>query len=187
MLGLKTNRYQGIRMTPSAIKKLWAKHTHCEFELRDAEATMETMVEHPYVMNIPTMVGGNGYTEVYHFYRDHFIPDLPDDYDITILSCTVNQERLVEEQILRFVHTKPITFMLPNIPPTGKIICIPLVVVVAVQDKKIASEHIYWDQASVLKQIGWITEQAWPVSGAEQATTLKPQTHPHDQPINAIP
>lgn len=173
-------------MTPSAIKALWAEYTHCEFVLKDPEATMATMTQDPSIMNVPTMQGGQGYEAVYRFYKEQFIPYLPLDYDITTLSCTVDKERLVEEQILRFVHNSPVMFMLPNIAPTGKTIVIPLVVVVTVQQKKIASEHIYWDQASVLQQLGWLSNMQWPVVGAEQATPLK-QSYPQNQSIPTTP
>ncbi|HVT63506.1 MAG TPA: hypothetical protein VHD33_08490 [Legionellaceae bacterium] len=159
-------------MKVSAIKALWAEHTRCEFVLKDASAVMETMTKHPYVNHLPTMRGGEGYEGVYQFYKHHFIPTLPQEYEITSISCTVDQERLIDEQVLRFKHDSVVDFILPNIPPTGKEITVALVVIVYVQDQKIAREHIYWDQATVLKQIDYIHNSTWPVSGSEQANEL---------------
>lgn len=154
------------------IKDIWAEHTRCEFELKDAEATMETMTAQPSVNHVPTMTGGNGYEEVYHFYKHYFIPKLPQQIEITNVSCTVDDDRLVDELIFRFVHDSEIAFMLPNLEPTGKTIAVPLVVIVYIEGEKVAKEHIYWDQATVLKQLGFLKEAKWPVMGVEQAAKI---------------
>jgi carboxymethylenebutenolidase len=60
----------------------------------------------------------------------------------------------VDELIDRFTHTIEMDWMLPGIHPTGRRVEIPIVVVVQFQEEKIVSEHIYWDQASVLVQVG---------------------------------
>lgn len=156
-------------MKTSAIKALWAEHTRCEFVLKDAQAVMATMTDHPYVNHLPTMRGGEGYAAVYDFYKQYFIPTLPREYEITTISCTVDNERLIEEQVLRFKHDQIVDFILPNTAPTDKMIAVTLVVIVYIQDQKIAREHIYWDQATVLKQIGFLQNTTWPVSGSEQA------------------
>ncbi|MGV3740118.1 MAG: hypothetical protein ACO1N3_02345 [Gammaproteobacteria bacterium] len=158
--------------TATKIKAIWAEHTKCEFELRDAEATMATMTDNPHVNHVPTLMGGIGYDAVYQFYKQQFIPTIPTDYDIKTISCTVDEERLIEEQIFRFVHNCPVNFILPKVEPTGKTIILPLVVIVHIQHEKVASEHIYWDQATVLKQLGWLDDKNWPVTGAEQAHSL---------------
>src|SRR3990167_7185862 len=137
-------------MTRRHIKDVWLEHMRCEFELRDADATMATMTADPIVNHIPTMTGGKGYKEVYYFYKHHFIPTIPRQTEIIKISCTVDNDRVVDEQLFRFVHDSKIDFMLPNVPPTGKTITVPLVVIVYIKDGKVAQEHIYWDQASVL-------------------------------------
>ena len=76
---------------------------------------------------------------------------------------------MVDELIHRFTHTIAMDWMLPGIPPTGRRVEIPIVVVVQFLEGKIVSEHIYWDQASVLVQVGLIDPEEWPVSGAESA------------------
>ena len=62
--------------------------------------------------------------------------------------------------------------MLPGIPPTGKRVEIPHVVVMKFENGKVAHEHIYWDQASVLVQVGLLDPVNLPVAGVEQAGNL---------------
>jgi carboxymethylenebutenolidase len=159
------------------IKSIWEEHKRCEFELKSAEATMETMTANPFINNIPTMIGGHGYDEVYHFYKHIFLPYLPKETEVTSISCTIDDDRLVDEQIFRFVHDSRIDFMLPNIEPTGKTIVVPLVVIVSIEQAKVAREHIYWDQASVLKQLGLLTAPHGLITGAEQAERVLKTRH----------
>ena len=151
------------------IKDIWAEHMRCEFELKDAEATMATMTAQPLVNHVPTMTGGNGYDEVYYFYKHHFIPTIPKQTEITSVSCTVDNDRLVDEQLFQFVHDSKIDFMLPNIAPTGKTVIVPLVVIVYIKEGKVDKEHIYWDQATVLKQLGLLENKKLPILGKEQS------------------
>ena len=58
---------------------------------------------------------------------------------------------------------------LPGIAPTNRHVEVPLVPIVHFRDGKLAHEHIYWDQASVLKQIGLLTDSSLPAYGAETA------------------
>lgn len=158
------------------IEAIWEEHMRCEFELKDAEATMRTMIAEPLVNHIPTLAGGRGYDEVYYFYKNHFIPHIPKQTNITSISRTIDNNRLVDEQLFEFVHDSKIDFMLPNIAPTGKTIIVPLVVIVYIEENKVAKEHIYWDQATVLKQIGMITDSSLPVIDIEQARSLVDST-----------
>ena len=63
--------------------------------------------------------------------------------------------------------------MLPGVAPTNKHVEVPLVVIVKFRGGKLAHEHIYWDQASVLKQIGLLSDPALPVFGAETAQKVQ--------------
>ncbi len=152
-----------------SLEKLWEEHLHCEFELKDADATMATMGENPFVNHIPTMAGGYGYKNVYHFYKTHFIPKIPADINVSSISRTVGKDRLVDELILYCTHDREIDFMLPGIAPTHKFIELPHVVVVYFKDNKVIGEHIYWDQATLLVQIGLLDPKQYPVTDAEQA------------------
>ncbi len=133
---------------------LWEAHCRYEFETHDVDATMATMVAEPYVNNIPTMTGGVGHDEVRRFYKYHFIGANPPDTTIVPISRTVGADSIVDELIFCFTHTTTVDWMLPGIAPTGRRVEVPLVAVVKFRDGKIAHEHIYWDQASVLVQIG---------------------------------
>jgi carboxymethylenebutenolidase len=140
-----------------------------EFELRDVDKTMETMVDNPYNTHVPVMTGGVGGDGVREFYTRWFIPQNPPDTEITLVSRTIGDNRLVDELIQKFTHTIQMDWMLPGIPPTGKRVELPVVVIVGFRDGKIAYEHIYWDQASVLAQIGLLDASTLPVVGVESA------------------
>lgn len=148
---------------------LWEAHVSTEFETRDVDATMATMVDAPYVNHIPTMAGGVGHDELKRFYKYHFIGANPPDTAMALISRTVGADSLVDEMLFSFTHTSEIDWMLPGIPPTGRKVEVPLVAIVQFRDGKLAHEHIYWDQASVLAQIGRLDPTGLPVAGAEAA------------------
>jgi carboxymethylenebutenolidase len=152
--------------------KVFDEHIKCEFERRDIEATMKTMIKEPYVHHIPTLTGGIGYSGVYNFYKDELIGKMPDDTKFVRISRTIDKNQVVDELILSFTHDREIEFMLPGIPPTGKYVELPHVVVMKFNAGKIAHEHIYWDQASLLVQIGLLDPKRLPVSGIEQTRML---------------
>jgi carboxymethylenebutenolidase len=157
--------------------RLWEEHTEHEFATRNTEATLDTMVEDAYVNHIPTMTGGYGKNALREFYSRHFIPSMPSDTSLTPVSRTVGENQLVDEMIFSFTHTQEMPWMLPGVAPTGRRVEIPLVAIVRFRDGKLAHEHIYWDQASVLKQIGLLTDPSLPVCGAETARkVLHPET-----------
>jgi carboxymethylenebutenolidase len=164
---------------------LWDEHMRSEFESQSVEDTLETMVEDdPYVNHVPVLTGGVGLDEVRKFYSERFIPQQPPDAEIIPVSRTVGNDRVVDELIDRFTHTVEMDWLLPGIPPTGRRVEIPIVVVVQFRDGKIASEHIYWDQASVLVQVGLIDSEELPVSGAESARkVLEPTSVPSNKLI----
>lgn len=151
---------------------LWEAHCRHEFETRDVDATMATMVDEPYVNHIPTMTGGVGHEALKRFYARHFIGANPPDLTMVPVSRTVGADRIVDEFVLRFTHTTPIDWMLPAVAPTGRAVAVPMVAIVQFQGDKLAHEHIYWDQASVLVQIGLLDAAGLPVSGKEQAAKV---------------
>jgi carboxymethylenebutenolidase len=152
----------------------WEQHTKDEFVTRDVESTLETMVEDAYVNHIPVLTGGSGKAALRRFYGTDFIPSMPPDTTLTPISRTVGTDQLVDEMIFSFTHTKEMPWMLPGIPPTNRRVDIPLVAIVKFRDGKLAHEHIYWDQASVLKQIGLLFDPSLPVFGAETAGKIMP-------------
>lgn len=158
-------------LTPAQqfLNDVWEQHLGTEFATRDTGATLDTMLPDAYVNHIPVMTGGVGRAELSEFYSRHFIPKMPPDTQIIPLSRTIGTDRLVDEIIFRFTHTIEMDWMLPGIAPTGKPVECPLVVIVQFRDGKLAHEHIYWDQASVLVQLGLLDESKLPVAGSESA------------------
>ena len=157
---------------------LWEEHCRYEFETRDLDATMATMVEEPYVNHVPTMTGGVGHDALRRFYRDHFIGRNPPDTELVPVSRTVGTDSLVDEMVFRFTHTAEIDWMLPGVPPTGRRVEVPLVAIVQFRDGKLVHEHIYWDQASVLVQVGLLDPAGLPVAGSETARKVLDKTLP---------
>jgi carboxymethylenebutenolidase len=151
------------------LSALWEAHRACEFITRDADATMRTMVEQPYVNHIPTLTGGYGHDYLQHFYRHHFIPKSPKDIRNIPISRTIGADRVVNEVLLCFTHDCEIDWMLPGVPPTGKYVEVALVGIITFRGDKLMHEHIYWDQASVLAQIGLLDPTGLPVAGIEAA------------------
>jgi carboxymethylenebutenolidase len=139
---------------------------------------MATMSEMPNVTHVPVMTGGHGREEVRHFYETWFIGRWPKDTKLKQLSRTVGKDRLVDELIVSFTHDCEIPAMLPGVAPTGRKVVLPHVVVVGFDNGKIVYEHIYWDQASLLVQIGLLDKTKLPVTGAEQANRLLDPTLP---------
>jgi carboxymethylenebutenolidase len=164
-------------MSQGDLSALWEEHTAHEFNTRDTEATLATMTDDAYVNHVPVMTGGYGKEALREFYSNHFIPKMPPDTTLTPVSRTVGSDQLVDEMIFSFTHTEEMPWMLPGIAPTNKRVEIGLVAIVRFRDGKLAHEHIYWDQASVLKQIGLITDATLPVFGAETARRLVNPVH----------
>jgi carboxymethylenebutenolidase len=159
-------------MTATSLSDLWEEHTAHEFNTRDTDATLQTMVDDAYVNHVPVMTGGYGKAELAAFYATDFIPRMPPDTKLTPVSRTIGTDQLVDEFIFSFTHTEAMPWMLPGVEPTDKFVEVPMVVVVRFRDGKLAHEHIYWDQASVLKQIGLLTDPSLPVFGAETAAKV---------------
>jgi carboxymethylenebutenolidase len=117
-------------MAAHDLAALWDAHCGFEFETRDVDATMATMVAEPYVNHIPTMTGGVGFDKLRDFYANHFIGVNPPDFELVPVSRTVGETSVVDELIARFTHTTHIDWMLPGIEPTGRSVEIPLVAIV---------------------------------------------------------
>ncbi len=151
---------------------LWDKHCEYEFGTRDVDATMATMVAEPYVNHIPTMTGGVGHRMLARFYKHHFVNSNPPDTALIPISRTVGATQIVDEMLFCFTHTCEVDWMLPGVAPTGRRVEIPLVAIVKFRGDKLYHEHIYWDQASVLVQIGLLDPKGLPVAGVETGRKL---------------
>jgi carboxymethylenebutenolidase len=151
---------------------LFDAHIAREFADRDVNATMETMVPEPYVHCVAVMTGGFGGEGVRRFYSEHFINQIPKDAKVTPISRTIGKDQVVDELIVSFTHNTQWDYLLPGIPPTGKKVELPHVVVMKFENGKVAHEHVWWDQASLLVQVGLLDPANLPVVGVEQARRL---------------
>ncbi|KAF2722922.1 NTF2-like protein [Polychaeton citri CBS 116435] len=140
------------------LEAIWEEHTKFEFGERDVEATMATMVAEPYVNHIPTMTGGVGRERLTDFYRMHFVFANPDDTSMRPVSRTVGIDRVIDEFVFQFTHDRVVDWILPGIPPTGRKVEVPFTSVVNIRGDRLYHEHIAWDQATVLRQLGLIPE-----------------------------
>jgi carboxymethylenebutenolidase len=177
------SKQAGLTPAQQTLNDLWEAHLRDEFATRDTNGTLETMVPDAYVNHIPVLTGGVGHEELREFYSRHFIPKMPPDTEIVPISRTIGAERLVDEMIFRFTHTVEMDWMLPGIAPTGRRVECPLVVIVHFRDGKLANEHIYWDQASVLVQLGLLDAANLPVVGLESARKLADPSLPSNHLI----
>ena len=160
------------------LSDLWDRHVRDEFVTRDTAATLDTMVANAYVNHIPVLTGGVGRDELREFYSKRFIPQMPPDTEMTPVSRTIGVDQLVDEMVFKFTHSIQMDWMLPGVAPTGKRVEVPLVAIVRFKGGKLAHEHIYWDQASVLVQIGLIDAATLPVAGVESARKVLDPTLP---------
>jgi len=162
------------KLTPAqqALSDIWDEHVRDEFAARDAAAALDTMVPDAYVNHVPVLTGGAGREQLREFYSKHFIPQMPADTEIVPISRTIGSERLVDEMVIRFTHDIEMDWMLPGIAPTGKRVECATVAIITFRDGKLFNEHIYWDQASVLVQLGLLDPATLPVLGAETARSL---------------
>ncbi|MBV8136559.1 MAG: ester cyclase [Deltaproteobacteria bacterium] len=176
------SRQQALTAEQQKLSDLWDEHVRTEFSAHAADEAIATMVENPLVNQVPVLIGGNGGPEVYEFYSKYFLSQIPPDMEMIPVSRTISQDRVVEEMVARFTHTIPMDWMLPGIEPTGKRVEIGVVVVVQFDGDKLAHEHLYWDQASVLVQLGLLDPTDLPVVGVEGARSVLDRS----VPLNAL-
>lgn len=160
---------ESLSRTQQAMVDLFQRHVKAELD-GDLDTTMATMSDTPHLLNIPNMMGGDGYAGVRNFYKNHLVGKFfPPDVTMTRVSLTVGTSQIVEELVITFTHTMVLDWLLPGVPPTGKPVEMAVVVIVGVKNGKIAHEHIYWDQAGVLVQVGLLNPSRLPVSDAKSA------------------
>ena len=152
-----------------AMIETWERHMAAEFVAKSVEASMATMTAEPFVNHVPVMTGGVGYEAVKLFYATSFLPGHPPDTETIPVMRTVGDNAIVDELIYRFTHTIEMPWMLPGVAPTGRQAEVAITAVVLFEGDKISGERIYWDQASVLVQLGLIDERGFPVTGIDSA------------------
>ena len=170
--------------TEETLSKVWDQHVGAEFAAHNADQAVATMTAQAYVNEIPLMIGGRGQNEVRDFYANHFVSQIPPDTEISRVSRTIGEGRVVDELIVSFTHSIRLDWILPGIPPTGKRVEVPVVAIIQFEGEKIAHEHLYWDQASVLVQIG-LLNRSLPVRGGEIAAQVLNPTQPMNELIRS--
>ena len=169
--------------TEETLASAWDQHLASEFEARSPDQALATMTADPHVNHVPLMIGGRGRTELHDFYANHFLNQIPPDIEMVTVSRTIGQGRVVDELIMRFTHSIRMDWILPGIAPTGKRVELPFVVIAQFEDDKLAHEHVYWDQATVLVQVG-LLDRTLPVCGGETAAQLLDPTQPMNELIH---
>ncbi|AVZ71212.1 hypothetical protein SLUN_02130 [Streptomyces lunaelactis] len=167
---------------PSELERVWELHTSSEFATLDVDTTMATMTDSPVVLHVPTAMGARGRTAVRDFYRRWFVGRNPQDFTITPLTRTMGHDRIVDEMLVSFTHDIHVPWILPSVAPTGRPVRIAVIAIVSFDGALISSEHIYWDQASVLAQTGLLEPEArrrLPVVTDQRATLT-------DGPLNHL-
>ena len=183
------NHSIATELTPAEqqLLEVWEKHVHAEFAARNAQDAVRTMTDDVYVNNVPLLLGGKGKKGVEDFYSRYFLAQLPPDLQYTLISRTVGQNRLVEESVFGFTHSLVMDWFLPGVAPTGKRVEVAVVGVIQFREGRIAHEHLYWDQASVLVQLGLIDERTLPVAGVQVARRMQDATVPMNGLIASPP
>ncbi len=169
-----------LKARQAAMVAIWEAHLGAEFGAKSAEASLATMTEEPSVLLVPVAIGGVGHGGVMDLYGKHFLPQLPADIEMIPVARTIGEDRIVDEMVIRFTHTVEMDCYLPGIPPTGKRIEMAMVAVVEIRDGKVAAERLYWDQATLLVQLGLI-DRSLPVTGAEAARRVLDASAPMNQ------
>jgi carboxymethylenebutenolidase len=165
------------------LSSAWDQHLASEFASKSADQALATMSAEPYVNMVPLMIGARGRSELRDFYANHFLSQIPPDMQMVTVSRTIGQGQVVDELVPRFTHSIVMDWLHPGIPPTGKRVELPLVVIVQFEGDKLAHEHLYWDQASVLVQVG-LLDRSLPVRGGETAAQVLNPTHPMNELID---
>src|SRR5262249_34062651 len=133
--------------TEGTLSSAWDQHLASEFDAKSADQALATMTVEPHVNLVPLLIGARGRGELGDFYANHCLNQIPPDMEMVTVSRTIGQGRVVDELIARFTHSIRMDWLLPGIPPTGKRVELPFVVIVQFEGDKLAHEHLYWDQA----------------------------------------
>ena len=155
----------------------WEAHTDAEFQHRDADEAMTTMTDDPSLVHVPIGAGANGWEALHKFYAEVLVVQMPDDITLDVLTRTVSGDRLIEEFVLSFTHSLQMDWILPGRAPTAKRLVLPHVAVIDFVGDLISAERIWWDQGTVLQQLGMLPE-GLPVLGASQADRVRDPSAP---------
>src|SRR5262249_40473006 len=169
--------------TKGTLSSAWDQHLASEFAAKSADQALATMTADPHVNVVPLMIGARGHDERHDFYANHFLNQIPPDMEMVTVSRTIGQGRVVDELVAQFTHSIRMDWLLPGIAPTGNRVELPFVAIVQFEGDKLSHEHLYWDQASVLVQVG-LLDRSLPVRGGETAAQVLNSTQPMNELIH---
>jgi carboxymethylenebutenolidase len=152
--------------------ELWERHAGYEFEDKDADAAVSTMVSDASVIHLPTMSGATGREALREYYRNVFIPGIPDGTVNEPIARFVGDDFLVDQAIMKVRHDREIPYLLPDLAPTGVVLEVPFAVFVTFRDGLMSSERLYWDQAQVLAQLGLLSGKVLPITDPSAVTAF---------------
>ncbi|KAH9995329.1 NTF2-like protein [Xylariaceae sp. FL0662B] len=157
-------------------EKVLEQNVENKFYSRNLQETMSTYTTHkvPHVTYMPTLTGGIGAEELQRFYSEFFMNQNPPSMKLTLLSRTIGADRAVDEMHVSFKHTQEMPWILPGVPPTNKRVEVVVVSIVALRGGKLHHEHVYWDQASVLVQVGLLDPKLVPQKAKEKGVKRLP-------------
>ena len=128
----------------------------------------------PFVNFTPTLVGGHGHDELRRFYRDYFMANQLPNLHLRLISRTIGVDRIVDELYVQFKHTIEMPWVLPSVKPTNQKVEIVVISIVGMRGGKVWSERLYWDQASVLFQVGLLDPDQVPEEAHKQGLEMLP-------------
>ena len=120
------------------------------------------------------MTGGHGHQELRRFYRDFFLTEAPPSLHMRLISRTIGVDKIVDELYIQFKHTCLMNWILPGVEPTNQKVEIVVISIVAFRAGKVWSERMYWDQASVLFQVGLLDPDEVPEEAKKKGLEMLP-------------
>ncbi|KAF2271870.1 uncharacterized protein EI97DRAFT_496990 [Westerdykella ornata] len=158
------------------LERVWDENEEQKYRGKDVNRLMDTFVDEPtpFVNYTPTMTGGVGAEELKRFYRDFFLPSSPPSLHVRLISRTIGVDKIVDELYIQFKHTCEMPWILPGVPPTNEKVEIVVVSIVGMRAGKIWHERVYWDQASVLFQVGLLDPEEIPDSVKKEGLHMLP-------------
>ncbi|KAJ3129648.1 hypothetical protein HK098_000799 [Nowakowskiella sp. JEL0407] len=142
-------------MMDSSIAATWDAFKAAEKSPKDLSLLLSSILaDSVKVVYVPTGAGGKNAAQVKDFFKTASV-QAESIKDETIVSTIYGSYTVTEETVLTVVHDSEINWLLPNVKPTRKRILIPTVTVAKFDHTGLlVSFTKYWDQASVLKQLG---------------------------------
>ena len=98
---------------------------------------------------------------------------LPPDVKFETITRTYSPECLLDVFVISFIHKIEMDHLLPGVNPTRKYAEVAFVVIVGIESSKVSHQHIHWDQANLLVQLGLINPEGLPLTGTGAVAKLR--------------